>query len=93
MITTTNPPKQPVTPLVKVSEVAKLLSVSNATVHNLIECGDLTASEIFPAVKKRERIHLRVTRDSLLVFYKKRFGHSLDRALAHSFDPSAISHP
>ncbi len=77
--------KEPVPPLVKVREVAKLLSVSRHTVHNLIDCGDLEAKEINPSAKK-ERKHVRITRTSLLKFYKDRFGHSLTKALANPFD-------
>jgi len=86
MITnSTIPQKEPVPPLVKVRDVAALLSVSRQTVHHLIDSGDLAASEINPTAKERK--HLRVTRNSLLTFYKKRFGHSLTRALANPFEP------
>jgi hypothetical protein len=77
--------KEPVPPLVKVRDVASLLSVSRHTVHALIDSGDLSASEINSTTKERK--HLRITRDSLLAFYKKRFGHSLTRALANPFEP------
>ena len=79
------PKKELVPPLVKVRDVATLLSVSRHTVHHLIDSGDLAASEINSTTKQRR--HLRVTRASLLVFYKKRFGHSLTRALANPFEP------
>jgi hypothetical protein len=79
------PQKEPVPPLVKVRDVATLLSVSRHTVHHLIDSGDLAASEINSTAKRRR--HLRVTRASLLGFYKKRFGHSLTRALANPFEP------
>jgi hypothetical protein len=86
MITnSTTPQKEPVPPLVKVRDVATLLSVSRHTVHHLIDSGDLAASEINSTSKERK--HLRVTRASLLGFYKKRFGHSLTRALANPFEP------
>jgi hypothetical protein len=86
MITnSTTPQKEPVPPLVKVRDVATLLSVSRHTVHHLIDSGDLAASEINSSAKERK--HLRVTRASLLGFYKKRFGHSLTRALANPFEP------
>ena len=86
MITnSTMPQKEPVPPLVKVRDVATLLSVSRHTVHHLIDSGDLAASEINSSAKERK--HLRVTRASLLGFYKKRFGHSLTRALANPFEP------
>ncbi len=77
--------KEPVPPLIKIREVAALLSVSRHTVHHLIDSGDLEASEINSTAKIRK--HLRITRHSLLAFYKKRFGHSLTRALAHPFEP------
>jgi hypothetical protein len=87
MITTGSLPTKPlVPPLVKVCDVAALLSVSRHTVYNLIDSGDLEASEINPSQKK-ERLHVRVTRQSLLGFYKKRFGHSLTRALANPLEP------
>ena len=73
-----------VPPLVKVTDVAKLLSVSRCTVHSLIENGELKASEINASSKERK--HMRVTRESLLGFYRRRFGHSLTRALAHPFE-------
>ena len=86
MITNSNSTKKdPVPPLVKVRDVATLLSVSRHTVHHLIDSGDLEASEINSTAKLRR--HLRVTRASLLGFYKKRFGHSLTRALANPFEP------
>jgi hypothetical protein len=86
MITTsTTLKKDLVPPLVKVCDIAKLLSVSRQTVHHLIDSGDLNASKINPTAK--ERRHVRVTRKSLLEFYQKRFGHSLTRALANPFEP------
>ena len=86
MITNSAIPKQgPVPPLVKVTDVARLFSVSRSTVRNLIESGDLSGANINASTK--ERHHVRVTRESLLCFYKKRFGHSLTRALAHPFEP------
>jgi hypothetical protein len=80
--------KDPVPPLVKVREVAKILSISPHTVHNLIDAGELEARSITAARVKRKikpRHHVRVTRESLLKFYKDRFGHSLDRALVNPF--------
>jgi excisionase family DNA binding protein len=74
-----------VPPLVKIRDVASYLSCSRWTVHKLIDSGHLQASEINPATP--ERRHVRITRTSLLTFYKKRFGHSLDRALAHAYEP------
>jgi len=78
-------PREPVPPLVKIREVAKLLSVSRHTVHNLIESGDLTASDVNPT-RQNARRHVRITRVSLLRFYQKRFGHPLRLALANPFD-------
>jgi excisionase family DNA binding protein len=80
----TNLKTEPVPPLVRVREVATLLSVSRMTVHHLIDSGDLVASKINSSPK--ERSHVRITRKSLLFFYKKRFGHSLTRALANPFE-------
>jgi hypothetical protein len=77
-------PKEPVPPLLKIRDVASLLSVSRATVHALIDGGDLQASQVGPSDKKK-RLHVRVTRKSLCGFYQKRFGHSLDRALENPF--------
>jgi Helix-turn-helix domain len=77
--------KSPLPLLVKVSQVARLLSVSKSTVHNLLESGDLEGCKINPETK--ERCHVRVTRASLLRFYQKRFGHSLLRALENLFEP------
>ena len=88
MITTSRPPsKPPLPPLVRVRDVAKLLSVSRQTVHALLENGDLEGSPVNPS-RKKQRQHLRVTRESLARFYRKRFGHSLDRALLNPFTPS-----
>jgi excisionase family DNA binding protein len=85
MITSSNiNAKEPVPLLIKVREVAKLLSISRATVHALIEDGELAASQVGPK-KKKKRIHVRITRDSLCKFYEKRFGHPLNRALANPF--------
>ena len=77
--------KNPIPPLVKLRDVATLLSVSRCTVRALIESGDLTASEI-NATKCKLRRHRRVTRESLLDFYLKRFGHPLKRALENPFE-------
>ncbi len=85
MITNSTTLKNDVPPLVKVRDVAALLSISRGTVHNLIHSGDLMASGINSS--KKERRHLRITRKSLLSFYQKRFGHSLTRALANPFEP------
>lgn len=86
MVTNYNiPPKNPVPPLLKIREVAKLLSLSRATVHALIESGDLSASNVNPTPSKK-RLHVRVTRSSLLKFYQKRFNHPLTRALENPFE-------
>jgi len=77
--------KDPVPPLVKVRDVAKLLSVSRHTVHNLIDSDALAGVGFNPSAKERQ--HLRITRESLLKFYENRFGHSLTLALANSFEP------
>ena len=80
----TNVKNEPVPPLIKIREVAKLLSVSRQTVHHLIDSGDLQGCEINP--KTKERKHVRITRQSLLTFYKNRFGHPLTQALANPFE-------
>jgi hypothetical protein len=82
MITSSPTQKELVPPLVKIRYVMSLFSVSKQTVHNLIFSGDLTAANLNSASKERK--HLRITRDSLLAFYQKRYGHSLERALAHA---------
>ena len=69
--------KEPLPPLVKVKDVARLLSVSRQTVHHLIDSGELSASDINPS-KKKQRLHVRITKRSLLGFYKKRFGQDLE---------------
>jgi hypothetical protein len=48
--------KEPVPPLVKVRDVATLLSVSRHTVHHLIDSGDLEASEINSSKKQRRHL-------------------------------------
>ena len=83
--TLASPKKETVPPLLKISDVCKLLSLSPQSVRNLIISGDLAGSEINP--ENAERRHIRITRDSLLKFYQKRFGHSLLDALSHSFQP------
>ena len=83
--TLASPKKVTVPHLLKISDVCKLLSLSPQSVRNLIYSGDLAASIINPATTARK--HVRITRDSLLDFYEKRFGHSLLDALAHSFQP------
>jgi excisionase family DNA binding protein len=86
MITNNHPSsKQPIPPVIKIREVAKLLSISRATVHALIESGDLAASKVSPASAKK-RLHVRITRQSLCGFYKKRFGRALDLDLANPFE-------
>ena len=77
--------KESLPPLIKIREVAKLLSVSRATVHALIDSGDLDASKVSPSEKK-ERLHVRITRKSLCTFYQKRFGQPLHRALENPFE-------
>lgn len=72
-------------PLLKVRDVAKLLSLSRATIHVLIESGDLQASPLQSTKRKAKRIHKRITRASLLRFYQKRFGHPLNLALQNPF--------
>lgn len=79
------PPKETLPPLLRISDVARLLSVSPQMIRNLIISGDLVASGINP--ETAERKHFRVTRKSLLTFYKRRFGHSLLDALTNSFQP------
>jgi excisionase family DNA binding protein len=85
MITNYNiPSKAPLPPLVKVREVAKLLSISRSTVHALLDTGELTGSQVGPR-KSQKRIHVRITRASLCSFYQKRFGHPLYQALENPF--------
>jgi len=80
------PKKQTLPLLLKIGAVAKHLAVSRQTVRNLIFNGELEAYRV-NSEKALEREHLRITRDSLLKFYRKRFGHSLIDALANSFQP------
>ncbi len=77
--------KEPIPPLVKIRDVAQLLSVSRGTVLALIDSGDLKASEI-NASKYKLRRHRRVTRKSLLEFYRNRVGHPLNRELSNPFE-------
>jgi transposase len=88
MITNQNNPKPALPPLLKVREVARVLSLSQASVRLLLASGDLTGSELSPTPKrpkKKQRVHLRITRESLAKFYKKRFGHEIERALQTPF--------
>jgi hypothetical protein len=73
-------PKGPVPPVLRVSDVAKILSICRQTVHSLIECGELQAHEI-NAFRRKKRRHVRVTAKSLNDFYQARFGQSLDSVL------------
>lgn len=78
------PAKQVLPPLLKVRDVARLLSLSRVTVHALIESGDLEASPLTPSRgdrRKLRRVHVRITRISLMRFYQKRFGHPLNLML------------
>jgi predicted DNA-binding transcriptional regulator AlpA len=81
------PQKTSIPPLLKVRDVAKLLSLSRVTVHALIESGDLQASSLHPTrpKTKAKRLHVRITRASLIRFYQKRFGHPLNLALQNPF--------
>ena len=79
-----NSPKDPIPPLIKIRDAAKFLSISRATVHALIESGDLAASEVSPSPVKKRR-HVRITRDSFRGFYKKRFGQDLDLIVTNPF--------
>ena len=79
------PRKAPIPPVIKLRVVARLLSVSRNTVRSLIDNGDLEAFDV-NHFKKKQRLHRRVTRESLLTFYKKRFGHPLERALINPFE-------
>ena len=81
----TNASKPTLPPLLKVREVAKVLSLSAASVRLLLVSGDLTGSEIIPRRKRKQRVHVRITRESLAKFYKKRFGHEIERALQTPF--------
>jgi hypothetical protein len=86
MITNPNKPEALLPPLLKVREVAKVLSLSPASVRLLLVSGDLTGSELSPTrPKKKKRVHVRITRESLAKFYKKRFGHAIERALQNPF--------
>jgi excisionase family DNA binding protein len=77
-------PKNPIPPLIRIRDVATLLAVSRCTVYALIDSGDLKASKVNSS-NAHERLHRRVTRESLLEFYKKRFGHALNHALENPF--------
>jgi hypothetical protein len=77
--------KSALPPLLKISEVAKILSLSRVSVQALIESGDLDASEISPTRRKKQRVHVRITLESLAKFYRKRFGHGLEHALQNPF--------
>ena len=79
-----NPAKVHFPPLLKMREVSKVLSLSRASVQALIDSGDLAASPLNPTRRKKQRVHLRITRSSLLEFYRKRFGHPLDLSLENS---------
>ena len=76
--------KEVIPPLIKVREAAKLLSISRATVHALIDSGELKASKVGPAAKT-QRIHVRITRESLCGFYQARFGQPLNGVLENPF--------
>ena len=77
MITIQSSSKATHLPLLRINEVAKILTVSRQSVKTLIDNGDLKAGKLNPSSKKK-RVHVRVTRESLAKFYRKRF----DRELA-----------
>jgi hypothetical protein len=82
MITNSHNGTKPVLPpLLKMRDVARVLSLSPPTVKALIESGDLNASEIKPTGKRKKRIHVRITTRSLAKFYEKRFDQKLEDAL------------
>lgn len=82
MITTPKPSSTPVLPpLLRIGDVAKILSASRMTVAALIESGELTAARVGPGKRRMKRVHLRVTLDSLAAFYKKRFDRDIHTAL------------
>jgi hypothetical protein len=85
LINHTTKSKEVVPTLLKVRDVARILSLSRYCVHALIESGDLEASQLNPSRRKLKRVHVRITRESLEKFYKKRFGHDLERALQSPF--------
>jgi hypothetical protein len=86
MITNQNSVTKPgLPPLLKTREVAKVLSLSLASVRMLLASGDLAGSELSPSRRKKKRVHVRITRESLAKFYKKRFGHEIERALQIPF--------
>ena len=76
--------KEPLPVLLKVTEAAKILALCRASVHSLIQSGELQAAKV-SSNKTMKRQHVRITRDSLCALYKKRFGHPLDRALENPF--------
>jgi excisionase family DNA binding protein len=82
-MTTLSParPKPTVPPLLKIRDVARLLTISRQTVRALIESGDLEAHPLRRKSRKTQRTHVRITSESLTGFYRKRFGHDLDPAL------------
>jgi hypothetical protein len=61
--------------------VVRILSLSRVGVQALIDSGDLDAAELTPTRRKKKRVHVRITSESLATFYKKRFGQELVRAL------------
>jgi hypothetical protein len=70
-------------PLLKIRDVASLLSISRQSVRALLESDELKAHELNLSRKKKKRTHVRITRKSLAAFYYKRFGQELDVALQH----------
>jgi hypothetical protein len=86
-MTTTKSPNlnSPLPPLVKVSAVASYLSVCPQTVRNLLQSGQLAAGRLQNPDALRK--HVRITRASLLKYYREHFGHSLERALTHGYEP------
>ncbi len=87
MITNAPPVSKPsLPPLLKVRKVGELLAISRQGVKALVDSGDLEARPLNPTRRKMKRLHLRVTRESLASFYRKRFGRDLDTTLQPQFN-------
>jgi hypothetical protein len=68
-------------PLLKVRDVASVLSISRQSVRALADSGQLAAHELKLTPRKKQRTHVRITRASLEAFYEKRFKQKLETAL------------
>ena len=73
--------KQPIPPLIKMKDACVLLSLSRITIRTMMDEGTLQGVDI-NHFKKKKRLHLRITRESLMKVYQDKYGQPLSLTLA-----------